>query len=137
MVLTIGGLALSQLVPISHTNPPVQTSIAWDSPQTASLAKRACMDCHSNTTTYPWYSYIAPSSWLLASHISSGRDKVNLSTLNTLQSSEKQRLPNDMAREIRNGSMPPSDYLIMHPEARLSVAEKQQLIQGLQKSLSQ
>jgi Haem-binding domain len=45
-------------------------------------------------------------------------------------------LPNDVAQQIRNGSMPPADYLILHPEARLSTAEKQQLTQGLQQSLA-
>jgi hypothetical protein len=55
--------ALIQVVPYgrSHTNPPVQSEPKWDSPQTRALAVRACYDCHSNETTWPWYTNVAPS----------------------------------------------------------------------------
>ena len=54
---------LIQLIPVNHTNPPVVTQVAWDSPQTEALFTRACGDCHSNKTTWPWYSYVAPVSF--------------------------------------------------------------------------
>ena len=55
-----------QLVPYGHnrSNPPVTGEPAWDSPQTRAYAKQACFDCHSNETIWPWYSYVAPASWL-------------------------------------------------------------------------
>jgi hypothetical protein len=130
-------LAVIQLVPVSRTNPPVQTQVKWDSPQTADLARRACMDCHSNETVWPWYASFAPGSWLLASHVSSGRAQFNLSDLNSLPAFRKSNLAEEASRQIQNGVMPPSDYLMMHPEARLTDAEKAQLIQGFQKSLAQ
>ncbi|MCW5853044.1 MAG: heme-binding domain-containing protein [Anaerolineae bacterium] len=125
-----------QLVPVARTNPPAQGAVQWDSPQTEALAKRACLDCHSNQTEWPWYASVAPASWLLASHVTTARARLNLSELATLPAFRKSQIPSSMAMRIRNGTMPPSDYLMMHPQARLSDAEKQQLIQGLQASLS-
>jgi mono/diheme cytochrome c family protein len=135
IAITIVALAVAQLVPIKRDNPPMQTAVQWDSPQTQNLARRACLDCHSNETTWPWYAYVAPGSWLLRSHVSSAREEMNLSALNTVPAFRASRLPEDVAQQIRTGAMPPKDYLLLHPEARLSDAEKQQLIRGLQQSL--
>lgn len=135
IAITIVALAVAQLVPIKRDNPPTQTAVQWDSPQTQNLARRACLDCHSNETTWPWYAYVAPGSWLLRSHVGSAREEMNLSALNTVPAFRASRLPEDVAQQIRTGAMPPKDYLLLHPEARLSDAEKQQLIRGLQQSL--
>lgn len=137
LTITLIALIIIQLVPVSHDNPPPQTAVQWDSPQTQNLARRACMDCHSNETTWPWYSYIAPGSWLLASHVRSGREELNFSELNNLRAFRRASLPNQLARDIRDDIMPPKDYLLTHPEAKLTDAEKVQLIEGLQKSLTQ
>jgi hypothetical protein len=122
-----------QLVPVNRTNPPVQTTIQWDSQQTKDLASRACMDCHSNETTWPWYAQFAPGSWLTALHVQDGRERLNFSEMGTGSSS---RSINDIGEQIQRGSMPPADYMILHPAARLTDAEKQLLIQGLETSLS-
>lgn len=134
-VITVIALAAMQFVPISRTNPPVQGTVQWDTPQTQQLVSRACMNCHSNETEWPWYSYVAPGSWITAVHVTSARQQFNLSELTRLSSSRKIRLARDMAGRIRDGVMPPVDYLMLHPEARLTPAEKEQLIQGLQNSL--
>jgi len=70
-----------QLVPYghAHTNPPVTGDPQWDSPQTRELAKRACFDCHSNETVWPWYSNIAPVSWLIQHDVDEGRSRMNFS----------------------------------------------------------
>ncbi len=133
LTLVFGGLI--QLVPVSHDNPPVQTTIKWDSAQTQDLATRACMDCHSNETRWPWYTSIAPMSWVTAQHVTQGRQQYNFSELNTLEGFRKQRLGEELAQQIRSGAMPPADYPLLHPDARLTDAEKQQLIDGLEKSL--
>lgn len=124
--------ALIQAVPYgrSHHNPPVQAEPRWDSPRTRELAVRACFDCHSNETAYPWYSNVAPVSWLLARHVSEGRHKLNFSTWGTGRQEAEH-----FARLIESGEMPSWDYVLMHPEARLTDAEKQQLIDGLAKTL--
>ncbi len=123
---------LMQFVPVSRTNPPVQ----WDSPQTQALATAACLDCHRNETRWPWYSYIAPSSWLQASHVAAARQQWNLSELNNLESFRRQRLAQDIAQQIRSGMMPPKDYLLLHPDTRLTDEQKAQLIAGFQKVLA-
>lgn len=136
IALTIVGLAVAQLIPISRDNPPAHTAVKWDSPQTQALAGRACLDCHSNETRWPWYGYIAPGSWLLKNHVNGGREELNFSELNNLPAFRQARVVEDVGQQIRNGAMPPADYLILHPDARLSDAEKRQLIQGLQQSLA-
>lgn len=132
-ILAIVALGLLiQLVPLPGrgANPPVISEPNWDSPQTRALAVRACFDCHSNETVWPWYSYVAPVSWLVYRDVTEGRHRMNFSDWN-----QRPRDAGEMAEVIQEGEMPPAIYLLQHPTARLSTAEKQQLITGLQKSL--
>ena len=123
-----------QLVPYghAHTNPPVQAEPRWDSPQTRELAKRVCFDCHSNETVWPWYSNIAPVSWLIQHDVDEGLSRLNFSEWN-----RPQREARNAARQIQRGAMPLSNYLMMHPSAKLSSEEAQALIRGLNASLTQ
>ncbi len=127
----IGIAVLIQFVPYghSHTNPPVTKEPVWDSPSTRELFHRACFDCHSNETRWPWYAYVAPVSWLLARDVNGGRRHLNLSTWD-----QPQRHAKDIAHEVNSGDMPPWFYLPMHPNAKLSDAEKQALIDGAAKT---
>ncbi len=134
--VTIIVIGLIQLVPVTRDNPPVKTPINWDSEQTKKLVYATCMDCHSNETTWPWYATIAPSSWLTVMHVKDGRQELNLSEMDSMLGFRRQNLAENMAEQIRSGNMPPKDYLILHPDARLTDAQKEELIQGLQKSLS-
>ena len=124
-VLIVGFVAI-QFVPVERTNPPVTNQINWDSPQTEALARAACMDCHSNETVWPWYSYIAPVSWLVVHDVNEGRSHMNMST------GHGQVNGGDMARQIERGNMPPLIYRLGHPNARLSADQQAQLIAGLQ-----
>jgi hypothetical protein len=135
IAISIIVLLAMQLVPVSRENPPVLASVQWDSPQTQTLVYRACMNCHSNETQWPWYATFAPGSWLTSVHVNSARQQYNLSELNKLPAFRKARLARDMADAIRNGVMPPIDYQLLHPEAQLTAVEKEQLIQGLQNSI--
>jgi hypothetical protein len=130
--LIVVGL-LIQLIPLPGrgNNPPVLSEPAWDSPQTRALAKRACFDCHSNETIWPWYSYVAPVSWLVYNDTMQGRSRLNFSEWNT----RSQRGAGEIVGKIQEGEMPPAIYLPMHPAAQLTAAEKQQLITGLNNSL--
>ncbi|NMB56164.1 MAG: heme-binding domain-containing protein [Leptolinea sp.] len=127
---------LIQLVPYGkdHTNPPVTGEPAWDSPETRALAKRACFDCHSNETVYPWYSNVAPVSWLVMHDIEEGRGNLNFSEWET-GSKWAQHAADEAGKAIQTGKMPLPIYVIQHPEARLTDAEKQALIKGLAASL--
>lgn len=132
LIVAIVIFGLIQLVPYGrdHTNPPVVEEPAWDSAQTRALAQRACFDCHSNETVWPWYSNIAPPSWLLARHVSEGRESMNFSDWGNYSVRTAK-----VIQQIEEGKMPPASYLPMHPEARLSAAEQAQLIEGLRNSL--
>lgn len=132
VLLTLAGLfVVAQLVPYgrSHDNPPVVQEPAWDSPRTRELAMRACFDCHSNQTTWAWYSNIAPASWLVQHDVDEGRRELNFSEMN-----RRQKHAAEAAEEVEEGEMPPKIYTIMHSEAVLTSAETQELIQGLQKT---
>ena len=124
---------LIQLIPLPGrgNNPAVVSEPPWDSPQTQALAKRACFDCHSNESVWPWYSYVAPVSWLVYSDVMRGRSRLNFSEYLT----GPQRGANEITRVIQEGEMPPAIYLPMHPSAQLTAAEKQQLITGLTNTL--
>ncbi|MCA9729534.1 MAG: heme-binding domain-containing protein [Candidatus Eisenbacteria bacterium] len=128
----VGALAVAllaiQLVPYGrqHTNPPVTGVPQWDSPRTEELARRACFDCHSHETRWPWYASIAPVSWRVQSHVDEGREHLDFSAFDRVQ-----RHADDAAEMVTEGEMPPWDYAMMHPEARLSDTEKQELIRGL------
>jgi hypothetical protein len=117
-----------QFVPVNRSDPPVFAEPSWDSPQTRALAVRACFDCHSNQTKWLWHSYIAPFSWLEARDVQQGRRRLNFSDW-------RPGRENEAARTIQRGTMPPQLYLLMHPEARLTDAEKQALIAGLNATL--
>jgi Haem-binding domain len=120
--------ALIQLIPYghNHTNPPVSQEVQWDSPQTQDLAVRACYDCHSNQTVWPWYSNIAPISWLLQHDVDEGRQKLNFSEWDKPHPNAARA-----ADQVQSGSMPRFYYVPLHPSANLTQAEKAALIQGL------
>ncbi len=121
------GFGALQLVPYgrNHTNPPVTAEPAWASQATRDLAAAACFDCHSNETTWPWYTNIAPVSWLTQRHVDEGREKLNFSTWGAGEQETE-----EIVRMIREGEMPTADYLLMHPEARLDAAQTQTLVDG-------
>jgi heme-binding protein len=123
---------LIQIAPYgrNHTNPPVVKEPSWSDATTRPLAVRACFDCHSNETRWPWYSKVAPVSWLVQYDVDKGRRELNFS--------EWQRSyaeAGEAAETIQEGEMPPAYYTVLHPEARLSPEEKQALARGLSTTL--
>ena len=121
------GLLLIQLVPYGrdHTNPEVVSEPDWDSAATRAYAVTACFDCHSNETVWPWYSNIAPMSWLIQHDVEEGRLHLNLSTWGPGQGGS------EMAEKVSSGEMPPLRYQLAHPEALFSDADKAAFIEGL------
>ena len=91
--------------------------------------KQVCADCHSNETDWPWYSHVAPASWLVALDVARGRRAWNVSDLSA---NREARTGSEIARAIQRDSMPPLQYLILHPNANLSSTEKQVIINGLE-----
>ncbi|MEO6777240.1 MAG: heme-binding domain-containing protein [Kofleriaceae bacterium] len=117
-----------QLVPYgrTHGNPPTVMEPLWDSPRTRELAVRACFDCHSNETTWPWYAALAPFSWVVENDVEGARDTLNFS--------EWQR-PYSLAQEsgpsVVRHDMPPYKYRMAHPLANLTQDETIELARGL------
>lgn len=119
-----GGWTALQLLPDTHANPPVISEPDWNSPQTRQLMERACFDCHSNETKWPWYSNIPPFSQRIEREVREGRSELNYSEWRPYEEDES-------IEAILEGEMPPKDYLALHPEARLTEVETKALIVGL------
>ena len=130
VVIVVGVFGLMQLVPYRIPDAPVVAEPAWPNPQTRELAVRACYNCHSNQTVEPWYSKIAPVSWILTNHVNGGRDRLNFSEWDSRQAREMR----DAVETIEEGSMPPGYYTWfgLHRDAKLTAEEQATLIAGLQ-----
>jgi hypothetical protein len=98
---------------------------AWDSPATRAYAVTACFDCHSNQAVWPWYSNIAPVSWLVQHDVDEGRVVLNYSDWGRAQEGD------ESAGAVSEGEMPPFVYILTHPDANFSEADKAAFIRGL------
>lgn len=115
---------LIQFIPVKRTNPPVDGRPEWNNQRTKDLVHRSCIDCHSHETRWPWYAYVAPSSWLVSSDVQEGREYFNLS-VPPFEGGEH------AAEMVEKGEMPLDIYQWMHSEANYTEAEKKELIEGL------
>jgi len=135
LVVAVGLFALIQLVPYRVDNPPVVNEPNWDSPQTRALAVAACFDCHSNESKPLWFEKVAPLSWWITNHVKEGRGALNFSEWGTSGQGES----DDIVESVREGDMPPSNYTWfgLHKDAQLTPKQRQQLVDGLQRTLAQ
>ena len=127
----IVGLAI-QLVPYGkdQANPRTVQELRWDTPATRTLAQDACFACHSNLTEWPWYTSVAPVSWLTARDVEEGRAELNFSEWQRPQEVDL----DEVVEVLREKEMPPVQYRLLHSEARLSDVQRQQLEAGLVES---
>lgn len=88
------------------------------------ILKRACFDCHSNHTNFPWYSSIAPASWFTKMHVKEGREHMNFSTWANYDDEKKLKYLQKIPKAIENNKMPLPSYLLIHNEAKLSEDDK-------------
>jgi hypothetical protein len=116
-------LVAMQLVPVGVTNPPVESDIPT-SPEVKAVLRRACYDCHSNETVWPWYSRIAPISWLAAWDVHEGRAELNFSTWNQYTTQEQVKKLKESWEKVQEGEMPPWYYLPVHRDAGLSAEDR-------------
>jgi hypothetical protein len=131
LALIIVGAGIQFIQP-KRTNPPVNPQRTFDaivkpSPDISAILHRSCYDCHSNSTRWPWYSHVAPVSWLVADDVKDGRQHMNFSEWGQLSKEEAQAKLKDIGNEVRDGEMPLWIYSLMHKEARLSQANKASL----------
>jgi hypothetical protein len=125
LIVIIVFLAVAQFLRPDRINPPINLAstfeaVAHPSPEVASILKRACYDCHSNGTVWPWYSKVAPVSWLVASDVKAGRLHLNFSEWGLLSPEMAQRRYLNACDEVKGGDMPLWQYRLMHSEANLS-----------------
>ena len=118
--------ALAQLKPVQLTNPPSTGDLSAPGEIDATL-RRACYDCHSNRTRWPWYSRVAPVSWMVVHDVDLGRKELNFSEWDGYFPRTRKHKLEWMQRALRDQIMPPWSYRLMHPEARLSDADRARL----------
>jgi hypothetical protein len=119
-----------QFFQIDKTNPPIVENETLEaavavSPDISLIMGRACNDCHTNKTIYPWYANVQPAGWFLKDHINEGREELNFSKFNTLETKKKVRKLEEICSEVESGQMPLPSYLWIHRDASLTESERQ------------
>lgn len=134
-------LVVAQLYRPERTNPQSDPSLAVQAKlsvgtEEARILNAACNDCHSNQTQWPWYSQVAPISWLLVYDVNTGREALNFSEWGRYPPDKQAKLLKESCEEVREGQMPPGYYIPLHGAARLSAADKDRLCAWTQAGLS-
>jgi hypothetical protein len=122
-------LLASQLVPVSRSNPPIDPSGTIYStqqvpPEVKAVLDQSCKNCHSDETAWPWYSYVAPLSWVIARDVHQGRKAMNFSQWGTYPPSKRERKLEDICDQLANGDMPDRKYILFHQSARVSESQR-------------
>jgi len=112
-----------QFVPVNKTNPPVTGEINA-SENVMRILRTSCYDCHSNEVKWPWYSNIAPASWLVVHDVNEAREHMNFSEWQSYSAEDKADDIEEIWEEVEDGEMPLWYYLILHSEAKLSENDK-------------
>ena len=115
-----------QLVPVDRSSPPISAEIPA-TPEARAVLRRACYDCHSHETRWPWYGRIAPVSWLLARDVRNGREELDFSTWDQYTTRRRVRKLKEILEQVAEGEMPPWFYLSVHREAVLSAEDRETL----------
>jgi hypothetical protein len=137
IIILIFLLIAIQFIQPAKTNPQTDDALKLQAPQEVmSILKRACYDCHSNQTVWPWYSNIAPMSWNIVSHVNNGRKALNFSEYNNIEPKIKQKRLKRSIKTINNAMMPLENYIKLHDEAVLTKQDKQILIKWLKEELN-
>jgi heme-binding protein len=131
LILALLFLVIQLFRPLRN-NPPVDSAREFSAfhrtpSAVASMLQRACSDCHSNRTVWPWYSNVAPASWVIAHDVKDGRRVLNLSEWDAYNLDKREKLIGKMCEEVKDGEMPMSQYTVLHPHARLDASEIQAL----------
>ncbi|WPO82114.1 heme-binding domain-containing protein [Chryseobacterium sp. JJR-5R] len=121
-----------QFFPIDKKNPAPTPGMDFikiknTPPEVAAIINRSCYDCHSNETRYPWYSNIAPSSWILKNHIDEGRKELNFSTFAVYEPKIQAHKLQECIEMVEKKEMPLESYFIGHQDAKLTDAQRKVL----------
>lgn len=126
-------LIVIQVFRIDKTNPPADPSkdlvvLMQPPPHIAVMLKESCYDCHSNATTYPWYTNVAPVSWWIKNHINDGRKHLNFSTWGNYTTRKADHKLEECVEMTEEGEMPMYSYTVLHGKAKLSKEQQAQLV---------
>lgn len=129
---------LAQLIRPSLANPPVDATKTLYATERVpadvrAMLDRACADCHSNHTTWPWYSRVAPMSWVLADHVKDGRKELNFDEWGSYSAKRKAHKLKETCEQVERWEMPMKSYIRLHPEANLSQEERAAICRWAQK----
>jgi Haem-binding domain len=128
-----------QFVPVNRDSPSVDPSrtIYASQPVPAgveAVLERSCKDCHSNETSWPWYAYVAPASWVVARDVHQARNKMNFSDWGSYSAQRKEDRLEEICEQLTNGDMPDRKYTIFHRNARITPEERAAVCQWTEDS---
>ncbi len=123
----VAALGVMQLIPLDRSNPSERDELAAP-PEVTAILRRACYDCHSNETRWPWYARLAPISFLLWHDVTDGRKEVNFSTWDRYDARRRERKLKEIAKQVKDRDMPLWYYVPLHPDAQLSDADRDAII---------
>ena len=131
----VGCFLLAQFIPVQRTNPPAKGDVSAP-PGIEATLRRACYDCHSNETRWPWYTRVAPFSWLAAHDVELGRRQIDFSEWGEYYPATRKRKLRWMDRALRQEAMPPWSYRIFHSGARLTAEDRAALERWIDREIS-
>jgi len=139
--LVIAGVAVFaglQMIPVDRSNPPVdapRTIFASEAlpAKVETVLRRSCQDCHSNQTRWPWYSYVAPMSWIVAHDVHAARRQMNLSEWAAYSDKKRESRLNGICEQVVNGDMPEGKYALIHRRARVTEDERAAICQWVER----
>jgi hypothetical protein len=134
-VMLVTALAVAQLKPARLTNPSPKGDLSAP-PEIDAMLRRACYDCHSDQTRWPWYSRVTPFSWMIAHHVELAREEVNFSEWGAYYPGTRKRKLEWIERALDEGVMPPWSYRLMHPDARLSDEDRARIVRWIEAVLT-
>jgi hypothetical protein len=132
-------LGAAQLIPVNRGNPPVIASasiVAREKlpPEVQSVFQHSCANCHSNRTEWPWYSYVAPASWVIAHDVQAGRRKINFSEWGRYSPEKREQKLDEICEQLTNGDMPDAKYLWLHQSAKPTQEQREAVCQWIENS---
>jgi heme-binding protein len=128
LLMGLGVLVAIQFVPVTRDNGPGTVDAVGAPPEVTALLRRACTDCHTGATAWPWYSHVAPVSWLVVHDVHEGREDLEFAMLPAATPAKKAKLFGKIVEEVEEGGMPLRSYRWLHPDARLTDAERKAIV---------
>jgi len=128
-----------QAIPVDRSNPPVNSSRTIFASEALPakvemVLRRSCQDCHSNQTRWPWYSYVAPMSWIVAHDVHAARRQMNFSEWAGYSDKKLEERLDGICEQVVNGDMPEGKYALVRRRARVTEDERAAICQWVERS---